>query len=29
MGVQELKLRVQVSTGYYLYTNKVNLVSNV
>ena len=24
MGVQELKLRVQVSTGYYLYTNQVN-----
>ncbi len=23
-GVQELKLRVQVSTGYYLYTNGVN-----
>jgi len=24
--VQELKLRVRVSTGYYLYTSKVNLV---
>ena len=24
MGVQELELRVRVSTGYYLYTNRVN-----
>ncbi len=24
--VQELELRVRVSTGYYLYTSKVNLV---
>ncbi len=24
MEVQELELRVRVSTGYYLYTNRVN-----
>ncbi len=24
IGVQELKLRVRASTGYYLYTNQVN-----
>ncbi len=27
--VQELELRVRVSTGYYLYTSKVNLVPKV
>ncbi len=29
MGVQELKLKVQVSTTYYLYTNGVNSNSKV
>ncbi len=29
MRVQELELRVQASTGYYLYTSKVNLVPKV
>ena len=27
--VQELELRVRASTGYYLYTNMVNLVPKV